>query len=90
MMNVESTANPVTPGIERIAARIRELGLEVPATIFLELHLPVASLLHTSVLFAQPMVTPLFGFERVQGLVELFSDRKNIEQLIERLTAKEC
>lgn len=74
--------------IEWAAQKITERKLELPATLFLEMHLPVAGLLHSAVLLGQPMLSPLFGVERIDRLAALVSDRQSLRRLLERIQAK--
>ncbi len=68
--------------LERIAQRIVRLHLETPCVFFLELHLPVVSLLQTASVVAAPLMTPLFQAERIHTLQSILSSRRNIETLI--------
>ena len=74
--------------IEWAAEQITTRRLELPATLFLELHLPVAGLLHSFVLAGQPVLSPLFGIERLERLALLLADRKTLRQLIDRIQSK--
>lgn len=77
--------------VQRIAQRTVELRLEVPALIFLELLLPVTTLLHTGALLFQPIFAPIFGAERLRSLEQLLSDRSFVSELlsaIDRLASK--
>ena len=70
---------------EKFANAIAERRLEVPALLFLELHRPFLTIAHTSALFAQPFLTPFFGAEKIEGLLEFLNDRRNIEHLIAKI-----
>lgn len=72
----------------RLAAQIVESHLDVPAMLFLEMHRPFANIFHTSVLFAQPFVTPFIGAERVEGLLTFLNNPQNIELLIAAIEEK--
>lgn len=85
--NFDSNIVPETT-IAHIAERIIALKLELPALLFLQLHLPLTTLAHTACLFCAPVASPLFGFERVKAVEELLSERKNVERLIELLEKK--
>ena len=74
-----------TASIDRLAGKIVELRLETPALLFLEMHLPVLGLAHASTLFAQPLLSPFFGVERVENLSRIFSERRSVETLLERI-----
>ena len=72
---------------ERIAQKLRNARLEVPALFFLEAHLPFVTFAHTLGLLLEPMALPLFGAERIAVLRTLLSDRANVELLIRKLEA---
>ena len=71
--------------IDTLAQKIVERRLEVPALLFLEMHLPLVTIAHTGSLLFSPLLTPVFGAERVHNLSELLAERQNIEALIERI-----
>lgn len=77
--------NDIETQIDNIAQKIVRYGLELPASLFLEIHLPLTSFLHTATLFATPFATPVFGAERINGLTSLLAERSNIEALITRI-----
>ena len=69
--------------LERVAARVVELHLEVPAILALETGRPLSLLASQSLIFFEPVVTALFrldGYRRFAALVER-------RDAIERLTA---
>jgi hypothetical protein len=71
--------------LERVARKVVSLQLELPATLLLEMHLPVLGILHAAGLFFEPIASPLFGAERIHTLKLILSERKNIEELIRRI-----
>ena len=75
--------------LERIAAWLRGRRLEVPAAIFLEMNLPLTAFTHTATLLFQPLLTPLFGTERIERLSGLLADRSAVRRLIELLDRPE-
>ncbi len=74
--------------IEWAAEKICAKRLELPATIFLEMHLPVSGLLHSAALLGQPVLSPLFGVERFERLQALMGDRQQLRRLIDRIQLK--
>ena len=78
----QQTSNPL---LEQLAQGIVARKLEVPACIFLEMHLPLTALLHTSTLLFQPLLSPLFGAERLTMLSRILAERKNVERLLQRI-----
>jgi hypothetical protein len=69
--------------LHKIAHKIVELRLESPVNFFLEIHIPITTLLHTTTLMFQPIASPLFGAERISTLEQILADKKNISRLIE-------
>ena len=74
--------------LEVLANKIADLGLEMPALLFLELHRPLTNIAHTIVLFAEPTFGPLFGLERVRTLRMILANPTNIDILISLLEAR--
>jgi hypothetical protein len=77
---------------EEIAALIDEIArwvvrrrLETPAILFLEAHKPLASLAGHSVVFAAPLMAPLFGMKRMDQLQRLMESSANLDRLIDRI-----
>ena len=75
--------------LDRLAAKICQLRLEMPALLFLEMHLPLLTIAHTFSLFVEPVMLPFLGAERIHTLKLLLSDRKNIEELMRRIESGE-
>ncbi len=71
--------------VDRIATRLTELGLDLPAKFFLEAHIPIFSLVHNAGIFLEPFALPLFGADRIEIFREFFSNRENAEALLARL-----
>lgn len=71
--------------LDRLARKVVQLRLESPVQFFLEAHLPFVTIFQTAGLLLEPIATPLFGTERILTFRMLFSDRKNIEELIRRI-----
>ena len=73
------------PTLDQIAGMLIRRQLALPAKIFLEMHLPLTALAHTSTLLFQPLLTPLFGLEKIEKFSALLANRQNVEYLIRRL-----
>ena len=71
--------------IESYAKFIKSKGLELPAKLMLESHLPVAGLMENMTHFSLPLLTPLFGAERMDRLTRLLRDRGSIQKLVSLL-----
>lgn len=68
--------------IENLAEKIKQRKLEVPALLFLQMHLPALSVFHTGVLAFEPFLTPFFGLEKLNDYKNLLANRENIQHLI--------
>lgn len=65
-----------------LAQKVCQIGLAVPALFLLEAHKPLTSILHASTLMLEPVLTPIFGLQRIQPLEQILADRENIDLLI--------
>lgn len=74
--------------IDGLAQRVVSLRMESAVEFFLESHLPATTLLHNIGLFAQPLVTPFFGAERLESMQKLLSDRAQVEKLQQAIRTK--
>ena len=70
---------------DRVVEWVRERRLELPVSLFLEMHLPLTTVVHTSALLLQPVLAPFFGIDRVEKLNALFADRERVARIAERL-----
>jgi hypothetical protein len=73
--------------LERVAARVVELHLEVPAVLTLESVRPLSFVAGQAMLFFQPMVQALLRFGDYRRFAELLERRESLElltSLIER------
>ncbi len=72
--------------IEKVARLIVRSGMEVPATMFLQMISPISYMgAHFGLLILAPLL-PLFG-DRMENLIAFFSKRENVEKVIERVEA---
>ena len=73
---------------EVIATRIVERGLAVPAVFFLEMHKPLAGLVHGTLTAFDPLVGAALGRDRKEALLKATESRESIEKLISLIEAK--
>ena len=73
--------------IEKVAKKIVDIGMEMPAVLFLEAHKPVTFFVSQFFIFIAPIVAPLFG-GRTEEVAKFFEDRDNVEKLIRRIEEK--
>jgi len=86
---VSSTATRRDKLIEGLARQIERLGLTAPALLMLEAHKPLAFLASQGLLFTQPLLGFWMDGTRVNEYAHLLEDPATIEQLVQRLEAKE-
>lgn len=71
--------------VTRVAQKIIDLRLELPATLLLELHLPLTTAAHTGAVIFGPLLLPLIGANPVQFLQTLLSDREHVKLLLSEI-----
>lgn len=76
-----------TEAIEKVAKKIVDIGMEMPAVLFLEAHKPVTFFINQFFIFIAPIVAPLFG-GRTEEVGKFFEDKDNVEKLIRRIEEK--
>jgi len=76
-----------TEAIEKVAKKIVEIGMEMPAVLFLEAHKPVTFFVSQFFIFLAPIVAPIFG-GRTEEVAKFFEERDNVEKLIRRIEEK--
>lgn len=68
--------------IKAIAEKIAKLNLATPSAFLLEAHLPLCGMLHVLSLGVSPIFSTFKGY---QNFSNFFSERSNVEKLIEAL-----
>ena len=71
--------------VERVAKEIKKRHLETPAILFLEMHKPLANVAGHAAIAFSPFIMPFLGFKTVDEYSQFFSDRQNVEMLIQEL-----
>lgn len=74
--------------IDRLAARVVELRLEVPAVLALETGKPLSLLAGQTMTFFEPLVQAMFGFAEYRRFAALIERREAIEALIQSIETK--
>lgn len=84
---MDAPVNPSSKGelIERVAIRLRDLGLSAPAILFLQVHAPLSFLGSQFILASQPFLGWLTGDRLLRDLAVFLEDPENVESLITRL-----
>jgi hypothetical protein len=74
-----------TPFVQKVADKIIDLKLTMPAILLLETHKPLAFLGSQLLLVAQPTFDIFFPKNFIGNLAELLAEPQQLEQLILRL-----
>lgn len=90
IQDISSTgAVPETvPGLEKVVRWLKNKKLEMPATLFLEMHRPLMPLAYPAALMVGPFIAPFFGpeyYDRVKSL----SDPKTLDRLLDKISTRE-
>ncbi len=75
--------------IERIATRVVEWRMSVPAIVILESGKPLSFVASQVMVFFEPIVQSLFSFRDYRAFYEMLEDRENVERLIQAIERKE-
>ena len=73
--------------VERFAKLVVRFGMTTPTILFLETVKPMNRIGATTLVFFQPVLSPLMSFSSLGVLAELLEDRRAIEYLIRRVEA---
>ena len=84
----ELTAEERDKLIEKLSTAIKKRGLETPATLFLEMHKPLANIAGQSAIAFSPFLAPFFGMGNVHDYSRLMMKRENFDLLLDRLEAQ--
>lgn len=71
--------------VDQLAGRVVERRLETAATLFLEMHKPIAFLGGQALYAAAPILGTLFGYEHMQRLAAFMERPENVEELLLRI-----
>jgi hypothetical protein len=74
--------------IGKAAEEIKKRKLEVPASLMLEMHRPLANVFAHGTLALSPFLVPFVGFDGVNNYSRLFADPENVLRLLDRLDRK--
>ena len=73
--------------LDRLAARVVELHLEVPAILALETARPLTVVASQALIFFEPLIQSLFRFSDYRRITTLVERREVVESLIRRIEA---
>lgn len=80
---------PLPPGdlelLDRLAARVVELRMEIPAILTLETGKPLSLIAGQTLVFFEPLVQSLFSFPDYRRYASLIERREAIETLIQKI-----
>lgn len=71
--------------LEGAAREVVRRRWETPITLWLEMHRPLGFLGHQSMVFLQPMLAPIVGWQKIDRVTQLFADPKNVDRFFDRL-----
>jgi hypothetical protein len=71
--------------LDKAASEIMKRKMEMPAVLFLEMHKPLAFIGSQAALAFSPFLIPFMGFDNLNNYSRLFSDRENLERLMQKL-----
>ncbi len=74
--------------LDRVAERVVDLHLEVPAILSLETARPLSVVAGQAMLFFEPLVQALMRVEGYRGFAALVERREAIEALVRRIEAR--
>jgi len=74
--------------LQRLATRVVELHLEVPAILALETGRPLSLVAGQTMLFFEPLVQSLFNFSDYRRYAALIERRENLEELIRQIESR--
>ncbi len=74
--------------IQKAVREIRRRKLEVPATLMLEMHKPLANVGGQAAIVFAPFLVPFLGFDFVNNYSRLMTRREWVETLIQRIAEK--
>lgn len=74
--------------IQKAVQEIRKRKLEVPATLMLEMHKPLANVGGQAAIVFAPFLVPFLGFDFVNDYSRLMTRREWVETLIQRIAEK--
>lgn len=87
-MGSETVPEPDDALLDRLAKRIVELRLEVPAILTLESARPLSVVAGQAMLFFEPLVQSLFTLSDYRRYAALIQRRESIEDLIRRIESR--
>lgn len=74
--------------IQSIAQRVARYRMETPAVLFLESLKPMGNIGAHAMVACSPFIIPIFGFDKVNDLSRLMSERRHWDRLLEVIEAQ--
>jgi hypothetical protein len=71
--------------LERAAREVVRRRWETPITVWLEMHRPLGFFGHQGMVFLQPMLAPIVGWQKIDRVTQLFADPKNVDRFFDCL-----
>ncbi|MBL8088465.1 MAG: hypothetical protein JNM85_10410 [Chthonomonas sp.] len=74
--------------LQKLASKIAAKRMETPAILFLEMHKPLGNVGAHAMIALSPFIIPFVGFDNVNDVSRLMSNRENWNRLIDLLDAR--
>jgi hypothetical protein len=81
--------SPYRDLIEKVAKKVVEWRLSVPAIVVLESAKPLSFVASQVMVFFEPIVQSLFNIKDYERFYEMLEDRRNLELLIQEIERQE-
>lgn len=75
--------------LRKIAEKVKSRRMEVPATMALEMHKPLAGVASNAGLVFAPFLVPFLGFDAVNDYTRMLAKRENFDRLMELLAEQD-
>jgi len=75
---------------EQIVEKIKKAGLELPASLLIDSHVPVFNLLHNIFFCMSPFISPFISMSSAQSFFEVIKDDTQRERILELLSKNEA
>ncbi len=71
--------------IEKAAGRVVSMKLQVPVVLFLECMKPFTFLAEQGLILLAPLLMPVLGPGKVEGVCAFLAERSNVDRLVARI-----
>jgi hypothetical protein len=71
--------------LDRAAREVVRRRLETPVILAIEINRPLGFFGHQGMVFLQPMLAPVVGWQRLDRVIQLLADPKNVDRFFDHL-----